>query len=55
MGELWLVWRLVAAGVATLQEIDSHYSVTDVLDANEALDVWDDLKPRPPTLPLSIR
>jgi hypothetical protein len=29
----------VIAKVATLAEIESHYSLTDVLDANEALDL----------------
>lgn len=26
-------------GVATLQEIDTHYDLTEVWDANEALDI----------------
>lgn len=34
-----MIWRLVIAKVATLQEIETHYSLVDVLDANEALDI----------------
>jgi hypothetical protein len=30
---------LIVSGKATLQEIETHYSLTDVLDANEALDL----------------
>lgn len=39
----WHVWRLVLDGVATLHEIETHWSITDVLDANEALDVQADV------------
>jgi hypothetical protein len=46
VGALWPVWRLVAGGYS-LREIDEHWSVSDVLDANEAIDVWEDLQ-RPP-------
>lgn len=36
----WPVWRLVAVEqIATLREIDEVWSLSDVLDANEALDV----------------
>ena len=34
-----MIWRLVGNRVATLQEIDSHYDLIDVLDANETLDI----------------
>jgi hypothetical protein len=34
----WLVWRLVLEQVATLEEIERHYSIDDVLTANDALD-----------------
>jgi hypothetical protein len=37
------VWRLVERRLATLREIDEHWSISDVLDGNEALDVADDL------------
>jgi hypothetical protein len=33
------VWRLVIERVATLHEIETHYSVDDVLQACEALDL----------------
>lgn len=39
----WPVWRLVAARVASLHEIDTHWTLSDVLDANEALDVLADV------------
>lgn len=34
----WPVWRLIFEGVATLQEVEQHWSIDDVLDANEMLD-----------------
>lgn len=37
------MWRLVLEGVGTLTEIEAHWSITDVLDANEALDVQGDV------------
>jgi hypothetical protein len=47
----WQVWRLVLRGVATLREIEEWWSMGDVLDANEALDVRDAIqelgRPRP--------
>ena len=33
-----MVWRLVTARVATLTEIDSAWSLDDMLDANAVLD-----------------
>lgn len=33
------VWRLVLDGVATLQEIETWWSIDDLADAHEALDV----------------
>jgi hypothetical protein len=33
------VWRPIVEGLATLEEIDTHWSLTDLLDANDALDV----------------
>lgn len=44
VGDVWPIWRLVRRGMATLREIDEHWSVEDVLDANETLDVSDDLQ-----------
>jgi len=40
----WLFWRPIVKGVATLEEIETHWDLTDLLDANEALDVMDDLE-----------
>jgi len=34
------VWRVVKEGMATLQEIEAHWSVEDVLNANVVLDAW---------------
>lgn len=36
----WPVERLIIERVATLQEIETHYCTRDVLDRNEALDLW---------------
>ncbi len=33
------IWRLVLDRVATLQEIETHWSIDDIADAHEALDV----------------
>lgn len=33
----WAVWRLVLSKVATLSELDVHYSVDDLVLANYAL------------------
>ena len=33
------MWRLVLAQIATLQEIETHWSLLDLLDGNEALDL----------------
>lgn len=38
------MWRLVLDEKATLQEIDTHYSLDDVLDLNEALDMAADIQ-----------
>ena len=37
--EIWPIWRLVLAQIATLQEIDCHWSLVDVLHANHLLDI----------------
>lgn len=39
-----MIWRPIIKKVATLEEIESHWDITDLLDANEALDVMDDLE-----------
>lgn len=42
----WPVWRVVSEGMATLSEIERHWWIEDVLDANEVLDVLEQAKPR---------
>lgn len=32
------MWRLVSKQWATLQELETHWSIDDVADANDALD-----------------
>lgn len=34
--------RLVIRQVASLQEIDTHFDIVDLWDANEALDIQDE-------------
>ena len=36
-----MIWRLVIKGVATLQEIETFYSLDDVIRANTMLDITD--------------
>jgi ABC-type uncharacterized transport system substrate-binding protein len=38
-GLFWPAWRLVLDGVATLEEIETHYSLDDVMSANLMLDL----------------
>lgn len=40
----WFIWRPVLRQVATLQEIETHWTIYDLLDCHEALDVIDDLE-----------
>lgn len=35
----WFVWRIVLARIATLSEIQSGWTLADVADANEYLDL----------------
>lgn len=35
------MWRLVIRKVATLEEVETYYSLVDLLDANEALDLYE--------------
>ena len=39
----WLIWLIWARGRATLEEIETHWSLLDVLKANDALDIQDEL------------
>jgi len=36
------VWRLYARGLATLRELEEWYSVDDVINANDVLDIEDE-------------
>jgi len=42
----WAVWRVVLAQVATLREIEEHWTINDLADANEALDIKQELEAR---------
>jgi ribosomal protein S6 len=39
----WYVWRIWRSGRATIQEIETHWSLSDLVMAHMALDVEDDL------------
>lgn len=36
----WPAERLMIEGIATLQELETWYSLDDILDRNDALDAW---------------
>jgi len=38
------VWRPILAGLATLHEIEEHWTLSDLLDAHEVLDIKADLE-----------
>lgn len=40
---MWPVWRIVRAGMTTIEEVDRHWWIDDVLDANEALDLSEEI------------
>ena len=40
----WPVWRLVTRRIATLHEIETHWSINDLFDANEVLDALDEVQ-----------
>jgi hypothetical protein len=42
----WPVWRLVVKRVATLAEIETHWSLRDLILANEALDLDEEIERR---------
>lgn len=37
---MWPCHRLVIERIATLSELEAHYSITDVAEVNEALDAY---------------
>ena len=38
----WYKWRPILEGVATLEEVETYYSLNDLADAHEALDIKDE-------------
>jgi hypothetical protein len=36
----------VVSRVATLQELETHYSLADVRDVNDSLDAWEEARAR---------
>ena len=40
------MWRVVVRQIATLKEIETHYDIVDLFDANEALDLQDEAERR---------
>ncbi len=38
--ETWPCERLIIEKVASLTEIETHYSINDLADMNDALDAW---------------
>ena len=40
----FLIWRPILAGLTTLQEIETHWSFADLLDAHEVLDIKEDVE-----------
>lgn len=39
--EEWPVWRVVMSGKATLTEIETHYTLDDLMRLNAVLDIKD--------------
>jgi|WetSurMetagenome_2_1015567.scaffolds.fasta_scaffold1353156_2 hypothetical protein len=39
----WPVWRLVIAGKATLHELETTWSLEDLMKANTVLDIQDEI------------
>jgi hypothetical protein len=40
-------WRLVVEKLATLTEVETHYSLRDVVKLNDILDALEDARPQP--------
>lgn len=41
-----MIWRPVVERIATLQEINLHYDIIDLLNANESLDLREEAEYR---------
>lgn len=37
---MWPAWRLIAEGWATLEELETHWSIDDIQTANLYMDAW---------------
>ena len=48
---MWQKWRPVLEGMATLEEIEKHWSLTDLTECNEILDYREYLKEKNATKP----
>jgi len=35
----WDIWRVITSKIATKTEIEEHWTLSDIADANEALDI----------------
>lgn len=44
---MWPGIRLVVGRYASLQELETHWSIDDILDFTDALDVLDEKAPKP--------
>jgi len=38
------IWRPILAGKTTLSEIDNHYTLDDLADLNEAMDIENEME-----------
>ena len=43
---MWPCWRLVKERMATKEELETHWSIDDIVQANEVLDAWADAERR---------
>jgi hypothetical protein len=41
-----MCWRLIVERVATLEALESHWSLDDVMDANDAMDALEEARAR---------
>ena len=37
------MWRPILSKISTLEEVQTHYSLCDLVDAHEALDIMEEL------------
>lgn len=42
----WLIWRPVINGLGTLKEVKYDWTIDDLMDAHEALDVKEEIEAR---------